>query len=75
MITVTQCRMARAALDWGVRDLAKHAHVGTNTVARFESGKPANASTILLIKQAFEAAGIEFTNGDAPGVRVRRPKE
>jgi len=55
--------MARAALGWGVRDLAAHAHVGTNTVARFESGKPANASTLLLIRQAFEAAGVRFTDG------------
>jgi len=53
--------MARSALGWGVRDLAKHAHVGANTVARFESGKPANASTVTLIKQAFEAAGVRFT--------------
>jgi hypothetical protein len=54
--------MARAALGWGVRDLAKHAHIGVNTVARFESGKPANTSTLLLIKQAFEAAGVRFTD-------------
>ena len=54
--------MARAALGWGVRDLAKHASIGVNTVARFESGKPANASTLLLIKQAFEAAGVRFTD-------------
>lgn len=53
--------MARAALGWGVRDLAKHAHIGVNTVARFESGKPANASTLLLIRQAFEEAGVRFT--------------
>ena len=61
MITVTQCRMARIALGWGVRDLAAHAHIGTNTVARFESGKPANASTLVLIRQDFEAAGVRFT--------------
>jgi transcriptional regulator with XRE-family HTH domain len=52
---------SRAALGWGVRDLAKHAHVGVNTVARFESGKTANASTLLLMRQAFEAAGVRFT--------------
>jgi hypothetical protein len=53
--------MARAALEWSVRDLAKHAHVGSTTVIRFEGGKPANASTLTLIKQAFQAAGILFT--------------
>ena len=54
--------MARTALGWGVRDLAKYAHIGPSTVARFESGKPTNASTLTLIKQAFEAAGVQFTN-------------
>jgi transcriptional regulator with XRE-family HTH domain len=53
--------MGRAALGWTVRDLAKKAHVATNTVARIESGKPANASTLLLLKMAFEAAGVRFT--------------
>ena len=75
MLTDTQCRMARAALSWGVRELAKAAGVSANTIARFESGKKANPATLKVIRQAFEAAGIEFTNGDAPGVRLWRPKE
>jgi hypothetical protein len=61
MITAVQCRMARAALEWSVRDLAKHAHIGSTTVVRFEGGKPANVSTLTLIKQAFEAAGVRLT--------------
>ena len=62
MITAVQCRAARAILEWSVRDLAKYAHVGSTTVVRFEGGKPANASTLTLIKQAFEAAGVRFTD-------------
>ena len=61
MITEAQCRAARAILGWSVRELAKHAHVGSTTVVRFEGGKPANTSTLTLIKQAFEAAGVRFT--------------
>jgi transcriptional regulator with XRE-family HTH domain len=53
--------MARAALDWGVRDLAQAADITANTVARFESGKKSNASTVRLIRQAFEAAGVRFS--------------
>jgi transcriptional regulator with XRE-family HTH domain len=53
--------MARAALEWSVRDLARRAHVGSTTVIRFEGGKPANASTLTLIKQTFEAVGVRFT--------------
>jgi transcriptional regulator with XRE-family HTH domain len=60
MITATQCRMARTALGWGVRDLAQHAKIGANTVARFESGKPVNTSTATMIQLAFETAGVEF---------------
>jgi transcriptional regulator with XRE-family HTH domain len=52
--------MARTALGWGVRDLAKHSHVGASTVARFESGKATNTSTLVLIRNAFEAAGVRF---------------
>jgi transcriptional regulator with XRE-family HTH domain len=60
MITNIQCRMARAALGWSVKDLARRAHVGATTVIRFEGGKPSNASTLMLIRQAFEAAGVKF---------------
>jgi transcriptional regulator with XRE-family HTH domain len=71
-ITDLQCRMARAALNWSTRELAKRSHVGATTIARFESGKRSNPSTLALLKQAFEAAGIEFTNGKKPGVRLRK---
>jgi transcriptional regulator with XRE-family HTH domain len=67
--------MARAALAWTTADLAKRARVGANTVRRFENGKPVNVSTLTLIQQALEAAGIEFTNGEAPGVRLHPRKE
>lgn len=60
-ITDTQCRAARGMLNWSTRDLAKVSHVGATTIARFEKGKPANPSTLALLKQAFEAAGVRFT--------------
>jgi transcriptional regulator with XRE-family HTH domain len=52
--------MARAALNWSTRDLAKAAGVSSNTVSRFESGKPAIPATLKTIQQAFEAAGVRF---------------
>ena len=67
--------MARAALGWTTHDLAKQARVGSNTVTRFENGKPAIPATLTMIRQAFEAAGIEFTNGEAPGVKLHPRKE
>jgi transcriptional regulator with XRE-family HTH domain len=67
-----QIRMARAAVGWGVRELAKKAGVTANTVTRIENGADAKQSTIERLQQALEAAGIEFTNGDQPGVRLTR---
>jgi transcriptional regulator with XRE-family HTH domain len=67
-----QLRMARAAVGWGVRELAEKAGVTANTVSRIELGADAKQSTIEAIQRALEAAGIEFTNGDKPGVRLVR---
>ena len=69
MITAAQCRMARGALGWGVRDLAREAQVGVSTVTRFEGGLATPIpATVRAIQQALEAAGIEFIPG---GARVR----
>jgi len=66
-----QVRMARAALKMNVRDLAAAAQVSPNTITRIEADLPSNASTLAAIRRALEAAGVEFINGDRPGVRVR----
>ncbi|RDD60493.1 XRE family transcriptional regulator [Ferruginivarius sediminum] len=63
--------MARAALRMSVRDVAAAAHVSPNTISRIEADHPANSSTLMALRNAFETAGVEFTNGDAPGVRLR----
>jgi transcriptional regulator with XRE-family HTH domain len=65
-----QLRMARAAIGWGVRELAEKAGVTANTVTRIENGADAKESTIHAPQEALEAAGIEFTNGGQPGVRL-----
>src|SRR5207244_11127235 len=67
-----QCRMARAALGWGVRELAAAAKVSTDTVARFERGDELKERTTDALQRALEVAGIEFTNGDQPGVRLTK---
>jgi transcriptional regulator with XRE-family HTH domain len=63
--------MARAALNLGVRDLAEAAQVSTNTVTRLEAGEPLKPRTVKAIQRALEAAGVEFTNGGQPGVRLK----
>jgi transcriptional regulator with XRE-family HTH domain len=66
-----QLRMARAALGWGVRELAQKAGVTANTISRIENGSDAKQSTINRLQHALEAGGVEFTNGDRPGVRLK----
>jgi transcriptional regulator with XRE-family HTH domain len=73
-LTPVLCKMARIAVGWGVRDLAKGASVSTDTVARLERGEILKASTIDAIRTALEAAGVEFIpeNGGGPGVRLKK---
>jgi transcriptional regulator with XRE-family HTH domain len=69
----SQCRMARAALQLGVRELADAAKVSTNTITRFERGELLRERTVDDIRAALEAAGVIFidANGNGPGVRLR----
>jgi transcriptional regulator with XRE-family HTH domain len=66
--------MARAAIEMGVRDLAEAAKVSTNTITRFERGEALRERTVDAIRAALEALGVEFTNGDQPGVRLRKDR-
>jgi transcriptional regulator with XRE-family HTH domain len=71
-MNAAQCRMARAALRLSVRDLAKLAHVATGTIVRLEAGETLQPRTVDAIQHALEKAGVAFTNGDSPGVRLRQ---
>jgi hypothetical protein len=64
--------MARGALGLGVRDLATAAKVSVDTVLRFERGDDLKERTIAAIRRALDSAGVEFTNGDQPGVRLTK---
>jgi transcriptional regulator with XRE-family HTH domain len=66
-----QCRMARAALKWSTAKLAQKAGVGLNTVNRFEAGADAQMSSVKKMQAALEAGGVEFTNGNQLGVRLK----
>ena len=67
--------MARAALDLSLSDLAKAAGVHRNTISNFETGKYAgDPKSLDKIRKALEKAGLEFTNGDSPGVRLKKKR-
>ena len=75
MLTPAQCRAARGLLQWRQEDLAEKAEVGIVTIRNFEKEKSATLKgSMLLIRNAFEKAGVEFidANGGGPGVRLRQ---
>jgi transcriptional regulator with XRE-family HTH domain len=75
MITPAQVRAARALIDWSQLQLATAAHVGVVTVRQFEGGDTEpRPATLIVIRQALEAAGVEFLpeNGGGAGVRLRK---
>lgn len=75
MINAAQCRAARGLLNWTQAELAAAASVGVVTVRQFEgqSAEP-RAATLTVIRQALEAAGVEFIpeNGGGAGVQIGR---
>jgi transcriptional regulator with XRE-family HTH domain len=74
-ITSELIRAARGLLRWEQRQLAEASSVSLPTVKRLEA-KPGNlaahASTVAALVRALEAAGVEFTNGEQPGVRLTK---
>jgi transcriptional regulator with XRE-family HTH domain len=72
-----QCKMARAALGMGVRELAAGAKVSVDTVARFERGEELRERTVEALQRTLEAAGITLIdeNGGGPGVRLRKRQQ
>lgn len=66
-----QIRMARAALQWGVRDLAEKAETTPGTVSRIENGGEALSGTLERIAAALAAAGATLIPDDGYGAGVR----
>jgi transcriptional regulator with XRE-family HTH domain len=75
MVTAAQIRMARAPLKWGVRELADKSGLAANTISRIENGAESLSGTLQKIQSALEAAGVVFTNGDEPGVKLAKRKK
>jgi transcriptional regulator with XRE-family HTH domain len=72
-MTPAQCRAGRALLDWTQPKLAGAACLGLSTIVDFERGRRAlSIPAVAAIQTTLESAGIEFTNGDQPGVKLRK---
>lgn len=69
--------MARSALEWSQSDLAQAANVRQSTVSGFEGGNDSRRSTVERMRQALDAAGVQFIgSGEASlsggaGVRLK----
>jgi transcriptional regulator with XRE-family HTH domain len=75
-ISIRQIKAARSLLDWSQERLAEASGVSIPTVRRLEAADGelgGRENTAGKIVAALEFAGVEFTNGDQPGVRVRQP--
>jgi transcriptional regulator with XRE-family HTH domain len=75
-VTSAQVRMARAALNWTVRDLAEATGLHRNTITNLEVGRYAgDPGTLAIIVKVLVAAGVEFIdeNGGGAGVRLKKP--
>lgn len=68
-MTPTQCRMARAALGWSVRDLAKAADITANTVSSFELSRSVRPATVESMQSIFLTHGVVFADA-ADGVHL-----
>ena len=76
MISSRQIKAAKALLGWSALVLAEKSSVGVATIRRYEAteGIPdGRVAQLMKIKNALEAAGVEFLGDpvESPGVRLR----
>ena len=67
-----QWQAARALIGWSQSDLAEKVGVHSLTIKRLEGGQAVSDDLRARAHAALEAAGVEFTNGEQPGVRLRK---
>ena len=77
MITGDQIRQARKLLGWHRGQIAIRARgITGNTVGKAEGAFPGKRPTpeqLAEIRAVLEAAGVEFTDADPAGVRLKSP--
>ena len=78
LTTGHQLKAARALIGMDQAELAKRAGLNVNTVRNMESAAAGpiagRAANIQTVQAALEAAGVQFLNGDEPGVRLKAKK-
>jgi hypothetical protein len=68
---IPQLKAARELLVWSRLRLASRAAISDATIQTSKIGRrPADWKTVA-IQRALEEAGVEFTNGGEPGVKLK----
>lgn len=63
-MTSTQCRMARAGLNWSGSKLSEVTGIRPATISAFEKGGAALTTTVDRLRQAFKDTGRVRFEGD-----------
>jgi len=71
-MTAAQCRAARSLIGLTQPQLAKAAGLGLSTVVDFERGRREVSADAKAALQGALEKRVEFTNGEQPGVRLRK---
>jgi DNA-binding transcriptional regulator YiaG len=75
-ISPAQCRAARGLIAMDQAVLAEAANVSRNVIIDFEKGRRVpTRNNLAAIQRVLEKAGVEFTNGDGPGVRLKKSRK
>lgn len=77
-MTPDQVKAARALLGWSKLQLGLRSDTSMHVVTTFEQTgrvalvhrRPDLTNPLTAVRAALEAAGVEFTNGDEPGVKL-----
>jgi transcriptional regulator with XRE-family HTH domain len=76
MISLVQCRMGRAALNWSVDELGAAAGLNRRTVLRFEAGETVSPETVEALRHAMETQKVRFVmNGPEKGGVIPPPRK
>jgi len=81
-MTPDQVKTARALLGWSQLQLSLRSDTSIHVVRTFEQTgrvmtvqrRPDLIDPLAAIRATLEKAGVEFTNGDASEVRLRKPE-
>jgi hypothetical protein len=77
-LTASQCRAARALIEWSQQQLSRSASIDLQTIADFERRfRSADETTRRRLRATLEAAGVTFIseNGGGAGARLRFSRE